>query len=256
MDVEEIRESGILELYVAGELSGRQMDTVEGYVKEFPALKEDLISIGNALESYARMHEVPVSSTFKSNLLSAVQNTSETTPIRPISPKRNSGWWAAAASVLLIVSAVSLYQYSQLNSQLAELEKEKEKTVQTQAELLAEKEAEIAKFKALHTADSRVITLAATDKFQTSNVVMYLDDTSKKNYIELKDMPDISSDQSYQLWSLKAEVAPIPLNVFQGDEEIFEVAYEEGTGTYAITIEPFGGQEAPSLENLIGTITI
>jgi len=85
---------------------------------------------------------------------------------------------------------------------------------------------------------------------------MYLDEKTKKNFIELKKMPSITSQQSYQLWSLKADVAPIPLTVFQGDENIFEVAFEEGTGTYAITIEPLGGKESPSLENLVGTISI
>ena len=49
---------------------------------------------------------------------------------------------------------------------------------------------------------------------------------------------------------------PVPLDVFQGDEKILEVAFEEGTETYAITIEPLGGQESSNLDNLIGTISV
>ena len=37
---------------------------------------------------------------------------------------------------------------------------------------------------------------------------------------------------------------------------LIEVQFEENTDAYAITIEPFGGQQAPTLERLIGVIPI
>jgi len=55
MELIEIRESGMLELYAAGELSGREMAVVEEHILKFPVLSEDLVTIGNALESYARL---------------------------------------------------------------------------------------------------------------------------------------------------------------------------------------------------------
>ena len=255
MELVEMRESGLLELYVAGELSGRKIALVEEHLDKLPELRADLISIGNAFEYYAKLHKIPVSEGFKEKVLERLRNGR--TVINPVAPiKKSSARLRVAASMLFIISAMSLYKYSQLNKRLAALEKERELQWQTQAQLLKQKQKEIAKFKALHTEESKVLTISATDKYVSSEVIMYLDETSKKNYIELKSIPSITSKQSFQLWSLKADKAPVPLDVFQGDEKILEVAFEEGTETYAITIEPFGGQESPNLDNLIGTISV
>ena len=74
---------------------------------------------------------------------------------------------------------------------------------------------------------------------------------------QCRSLPAIASNESYQLWSMKPDQAPIPLTVFQGDEGVFiPVDYEENTGTYAITVESFGGVESPTLENLVATVGV
>ena len=37
---------------------------------------------------------------------------------------------------------------------------------------------------------------------------------------------------------------------------LIEVDYVDGTEVYAITIEPEGGSESPTFENLIGTVSV
>jgi hypothetical protein len=37
---------------------------------------------------------------------------------------------------------------------------------------------------------------------------------------------------------------------------LVEVQFVEGTEVYAITIEPDGGVDAPTMENLIGTVAV
>ena len=59
------------------------------------------------------------------------------------------------------------------------------------------------------------------------------------------------------MWSIKANQAPAPLNIFDIPEDgLVEVQFVEGTEVYAITIEPEGGRDTPTLENLIGTVGV
>ena len=69
-------------------------------------------------------------------------------------------------------------------------------------------------------------------------------------------LPDIASDQAFQLWSLKDGADPMPLDVFADKNKIIEVAFVDNTATYAITIEPKSGSKSPTLEKLIGTIGV
>ena len=73
----------------------------------------------------------------------------------------------------------------------------------------------------------------------------------------MRNLPDIVSDQTYELWSIKPNQPPIPLNVFDKPVNgLIEVAYVDDTSVYAITIEPKGGKNTPTMENLIGTVSV
>jgi mannose-6-phosphate isomerase-like protein (cupin superfamily) len=52
MNPEEIRESGLLELYIFGVLEGRELALVNEALAEFPALQKDLLEIENSLLKY------------------------------------------------------------------------------------------------------------------------------------------------------------------------------------------------------------
>ena len=93
--------------------------------------------------------------------------------------------------------------------------------------------------------------------YPTASLLIHNNNSSKKNYLQLSALPALSDNQSFQLWSLKADQDPIPLDVFDGTgDRIIEVQHINGTETYAITIEPKGGSKIPTLENLIGTFSL
>ena len=48
----------------------------------------------------------------------------------------------------------------------------------------------------------------------------------------------------------------MPLNVFADKNTIIPVDFIDQTATYAITIEPKGGSQSPSLDKLIGTMGV
>ena len=101
------------------------------------------------------------------------------------------------------------------------------------------------------------ISLQPTPKYPNSVISIFSVPTAGKNYLKLDIPPPLADNQIYQLWSLKGTDNPIPLDLFEGDNsKIIEVAFVANTDAYAITIEPAGGSQVPTMENLVGVFTM
>lgn len=76
-------------------------------------------------------------------------------------------------------------------------------------------------------------------------------------FLQVQNLPPLASNQSYQLWSLKGDLAPKPLDVFESQNpKLFEIVHVESTNVYAITPEPKVGKDVPTFENLVATFTL
>lgn len=75
MSIDQIRASGLLELYVIGDLTEAEQTLVENAIAEEPSLKQELLEIERALESYALLNAKPVDPTLKPMLLATVDYT-------------------------------------------------------------------------------------------------------------------------------------------------------------------------------------
>lgn len=255
LDIGELRNSGLLELYVIGVLDQHEERQVEELVQSDPELKEELRAIERALEKYSRANSIKPPVQVKDQLMSEIANK-ENQKVIPISRSKNLFYWKVAAGIFLVAATVLLTQIVGLNKENESLKLALTQSETEIANLSKASQQQKEKFELLHDAESKLVALQSTEGFSQSEIYLYSNPGVKKNFLELKNLPPITADQSYQLWSLKPGVDPIPLDVFQGDAALIEVAFEEGTSTYAITIEPLGGRQTPTLENLIGTFGI
>ena len=58
MKLNEILESGLLELYVLGKLSGDELRIIEEALAQYPSLKGELLEIERALFKYDNLHKI------------------------------------------------------------------------------------------------------------------------------------------------------------------------------------------------------
>ncbi|HJW29079.1 MAG TPA: anti-sigma factor, partial [Saprospiraceae bacterium] len=92
---------------------------------------------------------------------------------------------------------------------------------------------------------------ASTDLYLHHNA------TTKRNFIQVRNLPPKADNQIYELWSIKTGQAPARMDLFDAPANgLVEVQYVEGTEVYAITIEQAGGVDAPTMTNLIGTAAV
>lgn len=248
----EIRDSGLLELYVLGELSADDRRVVLDAIVEYPELKQDISEIERAFYAVAKASAAKAPRVPLENALQYIRTDKGSTSPKPRENVGLSRGWLmmlpilACAAVLWWVTNGHNTEKQELQASLVDCEA---KSQSINGQLMV--------YQALNDQDNIILAVAATEKYPETKLYFHTNDTSKKNYIQIQNLPPINDNQSYQLWSLKPDTDPIPLDVFQGDESaIIEVSYEEATANYAITIEPRGGQQSPTLANLIGLFTI
>ncbi len=253
MTIDELRESGLLELYVIGDVSAAERQKVEQMVKDHPELMSEIQEIEAALGTFALAHAVLPDPSLKDTILKKISGSEKPKP--PSNDKKSGNWGLGLllASILalgaLLWGWMNKSQITELENQLTILQRDCDSIVDAQGNRLAF-------FDGLFN-ESDVLALSATPKYPNTTLFLYSNNNTQTNYLQAINLPNITPQQVFQLWSLKGSGAPIPLSTFSGEGGIpQEIDFEGGTDVYAITIEPAGGSQAPNLDELIGTIPV
>lgn len=263
MTLKEIRESGLLELYLIGSLDGSERSVVEKALVDYPELSEDLERIGGTLQGYAAAHSVEPSAQLKTRLMDQISETKSTTSAETSGTRKGSSanlsqLWPGLAALLAIVCGVLGYLLNQAKNESNQIQTIHNNLEQTCDSLRQRNEIQFATLENLTNPNNLVIPVTPTEKYSSTDLYFHHNEVNRKNYVQIRNLPEIdNSTQSFQLWSLKGSDPPIPLDVFQSDgSNLIEVAFVDATNVYAITIEPRGGSQSPTLDDLIGTFGI
>ena len=132
-DLKTYLESGILELYILGDLSMEEMLEVEEMAAQNSEVKAELDAIENALQAYAQANSIQPSTAVRKRILAVLDSnpaSEKEIPVRQLNPSGKASdfyKYAFAASVALLLVSVLLLlnlnnQLKESNSQLAVLE--------------------------------------------------------------------------------------------------------------------------------------
>lgn len=257
MSLNDIRNSGLLELYVLGQLEASEIQEVESALRSYPELKTDLREIESALYQYAKIHSVTPSSDVKSKILEEARNSKTSTNSSEQASRPQSGsMFNALAWSLLALSALLTAAYLWKNKEYDTLLQEHSEQIAQCDSLNTAHEERLALLDQIQDPHTRIIPIAATEKYPETDIYFFNNDDSGRNILQLQNLPQLAENESFQLWSLKGDSAPIPLDVFESDQLLLEVDFVEASNAYAITIEPKGGSQTPNLDQLIGVFTI
>lgn len=255
MDIKAFRETGLLEMYLIGACSPEEIKEVEAALDKWPELQDDIKSISKGLEGYSRSHGVTPSEGLKEKIMDTATSSARSHKRTSTKDKKgiSSGLVVALGLLSLMSILYSIFLHNRSERQIEEIEKIKIECDSLQTAT----EQHYAILDDIRRVDNQLVDIAATEQYADARITLFYNPVTQKNYLQLENLPDIGEDQSFQLWSLKPDQDPIPLTVFQGDEGLYVVVdYEEDTPTYAITIEPRGGRDTPTLANLVGTWSI
>lgn len=266
MNIKEWINSGIIESYVLGDLSEEEAREVEAMAERHPEVQAEITETEMALEGLARKAAVKPRAGLKDDLFSRIETTTsetktESAPItKTAQPKvveirsnsRPWQWLSAAAVALLIFSTVLAFyyrtQWQTAESQLATyIAQEQELSQQYQAlrsdfEQLREQQQDV-----FANPDFQQVRLRGTDVAPSAFAVIYWNDASDQVYLNPAGLPEPEAGKQYQLWGI-VDGQPASAGVFKLQNELVAMQQIDGASAFAITLEPEGGSESPTLE--------
>ena len=268
-------ESGILELYVLGQLNAQESNEVEVMANKHPEVRAELAAIELALEAYALENAIAPSNALEDKIL-AQFTTAPSVPEPKIVPLyegqkdgtvRTLRYALIACSVLLVLSLGALFSahkdLSQANEQIATLSLDKEKFASTVSKLEFDKSGMENRIAMTETDEWATVKLAGVKASPKAKMLVYWNKKDKSiliNYVAM-DLPKTDQAHEYQLWAL-VDGKPVSLGVFSSTDNAKEAVKQmetiEKAQAFAVTIEPMGGSQNPTMEKMVvmGGVTI
>jgi anti-sigma-K factor RskA len=260
MTSKELKGSGLLELYALGTISDANKKIVEDLISKDKSLFQELKEIEQALELYAQSKGIKPSDELRNKVIQNIKaNGVKSKSINVTEGKSiNNGIFNGTICKILgaLLAAALVFGFFQL-TQKNNFKNQLEKANITKDSILSQLQEDQQILQEISEPENVYIAFTPTEKFESTEIVLLTNAETETNYLKVENLPEINDGQAFQLWSLKESGDPVPLNVFNPAEgEIIELDYENGTVTYAITIEDENGAITPNLDNLIATANI
>ncbi len=269
MDIKAYISSGILENYVLGSVSDQERQEVERYMQKYPEIRMELVAIEDALGQYAQTKARPMPQGLDQQILSHFNelaksdkgsNTPNTTTIQPKSDttqkSSSSGWLSGLLGLLSLLGiGAAVYFGSQASTLRSDITTKDQQLINQQLacdEVQQQRQDLEQQLNILRDDAYRSILLKGTDKAPDAVAAIYYNEANQKTYLDIRSLPTPASDKQYQLWAI-VDGAPVDMGVFDipvDTVDFVEVPHILHAQAFAVTLEPKGGVESPTLEEM------
>jgi anti-sigma-K factor RskA len=267
-DVKAYMESGILELYVLGDISPDEKHQVEAMALQHPAIKAELEAIEKSMELYAEVYAIEPSENLRGQVLnSLITNLGDDRNFKPshgstqrakvveMGQQKSVNFFKyafAACLALLLLSVATLFAvYNKLKNTNSELV-----TMQLQTQKFSNKvnlmDHQLDIFR---DPSFKIIKLDGTPKSPNAKLAVAWSPAKQQVMIDLGRMklPANDDQHSYQLWAL-VDGKPVDLGVFNAADDstgLIEMKSIARAQAFAVTLEARGGVASPTMANLV-----
>jgi anti-sigma-K factor RskA len=278
-DIREYIESGILELYVLGDLSPEEKLQVEAMAAQHTDVKAEIEDIERSMEFYAEANAIEPAEALRDKIMNSLltnlgddriftktrKHTEEDIPYEDDNtgakvieiPVRAGNFYKYAFAACLALLLVSVYGivnlYSRLqerDAQLTAMTAEREK-IANQVNLM---DRELGVYR---DPVYKVLRLKGTPKSPDAALTLAWNTSNKKIMLDMKSMklPAHDPKHQYQLWAI-AGGKPIDLGVFDAAGKLDSSMVKEmkaiaAAEMFAVTVEPMGGSVNPTITEMV-----
>ena len=262
--IEDYISSGILELYVYGALSESESREVTAMLREYPEVEKEVEEIEDALQKLA----TGIAPYNPEALLASLKSKlTMRTPVKTINPESSPrtkwvtymGW---AASLVLLIGLFFLFQQnSSLRKSLTEAETKNSIIEQQIADIREDAKNTSQILTAIRDNNISRIPLQGQDVAPDAYATVYWNDSDDTAYIDALGLPEPPRGKVYQVWSLTMQpLTPTSIGILDDFDEdgnkIFTLSNANESEAFGITLEPEGGSQSPTMEQLyvLGTV--
>jgi len=270
MDVKTYIDSGILEQYILGDVSDQERREVECLSSIYPEIREALDELETGVERLANLGSIKPPSNLRGRILDEVsrhepfsekeameknpENALKRAAREPETPKKRSArpiLWAAAT----IAMVFAIWQYSMrvtMENQITKGEEERRELLSENRNLEGRIDRLTGDVEDAFDPKVRKVVLKPTREKDVDDLTLFWQRDEGRIKINLTSLPNLPEENQYQLWVL-IDGKPSNMGVLPKDfDDIYESVESTLEGdAFAITVEPFGGRENPSLDQLV-----
>ncbi|MCB0447377.1 MAG: anti-sigma factor, partial [Gelidibacter sp.] len=161
---------------------------------------------------------------------------------------------AASVAALLLLGSFWMYnELSNIKQQLQTVETEKTELNDKLNTLNQQLENETALFATLTHPDTQQYVLKGNTLMPDGKVVSYVNHSTKSVVINTERLPKLDDAHDYQMWA-DVEGEMINMGVISKDQNLMAMTYIDHTESLNITIEPAGGNDHPTVSQLVTNV--
>ncbi|MEO1030605.1 MAG: anti-sigma factor [Bacteroidota bacterium] len=257
MDKKTLLENGLLEQYLLGELDAATREQIEQVLASDAELKAHFDQLEQDFETLGLENAIAPPPAVKSQLLDAIKVSSEPPKVVELKTKNNSKWYLGiAASIAGLLLIGSFWMYNQLNAVKQQLQTVEINNTElnTTIEVLNKELKQTTSFYTnIVNPDTEQYVLKGNDLLPEAKVVSYVNHKTKTVVINTERLPQLDDAHDYQMWA-DVEGEMINMGVIAKDKTLMTMAYIDHAESLNITIEPAGGNDHPTVEQLVTNV--
>ncbi|MFC3415858.1 anti-sigma factor [Algoriphagus hitonicola] len=269
MNIQEYIASGKLELFLLGELTEREREEVLDLAKEYPEIQHELDALEEAMFAFDQMTGAVPSAKLKSDIFASLEDELQSPkPKEKLSdlPKlegkviQSSFWknFAVAASLAAVLASVAAIYYAgkfyDTDQRFTALLEEQQVMADNLNQVTQEYEQTDSRLDRFVAGDfKRVEMLGESLEMQKdAKVDVFWDQGKEEVFIAVNRLNSLSAEFDYQLWAIGPD-GPIGIGIVDPTKpfSLQQMNAVAEAGVFAITIEPKGGSESPTLDKLV-----
>ncbi|MEM6697691.1 MAG: anti-sigma factor [Bacteroidota bacterium] len=250
---EKILNSGILEQYALGLLEGEELRAAEAYLHKYPELREHIASIEDAMEMIVMQNGIQPPPALRQNILDEIDRLEQQTD--RATPPSNNNNTIALLPILASLAAIGLvvigFLFFKKNQQLKNSYLQLERQYSTLQKSCTEKQA-IASAERDYFLDpaTQNVQLEGNNSAPEALVVVYFNEDKEKALLNIVNLPKPPANKQYQLWA-DVDGHMESMGVFDADNlDLQEMTFAARASSLNITLEPLGGSEEATVEEL------
>jgi len=250
----EIIESGKLELYILGELSASEETALEKFLETSAEGRKHLRALEDALEKVSSENAITPPSSVKESLLASI---SEETKVVPISEKKSfNPMLGIAASLALLFGVSSFWLYTKVNELETQITRVENENGSLQNSLITV-ESDLAEvtnwYDVINNPGTEKYVLKGNANAPDAIAVSYVNHNDRSVALDAKGLPALSEKHDYQMWA-DVDGVMIDMGIIPKNSEMIAMQYIDNAESLNITIEPAGGNDHPTVARLVTNI--
>ncbi len=249
MKKEYILKEGLLEKLLLDELDATEARQVEMAIANDAKLKETFSQLEADFERLAFENAISPPAHLKNKLAEELASSTNSSSFP---------WLYAAASLALLFCLSTFWMYTKWQGAQEELN-----TLQNQSVILEERldlleenyQLTNNRLQLINSPTTIPFVLKGNDREPNSMAVAFVNHDNKLVVVNPKGLPALPKDKTYQMWS-DVEGEMINMGLLPTDKDLVTLKYIDHAESLNITIEPAGGNDHPTVAQLISAVTL